>query len=356
MRKVADVAPEVRDRLAVRFGDEVRAWCDTLPELVGNLTARWRLELVEANGGGTSRVFRCLRRDTGTSAWLKLTPEPALAREEAAALTAWAGTPSVVTLLAQDLEAGALLLEDVEPGVPVRRLDRRLPEVAALLRDLRAPAAPPGAPAPPPGAPAPPPGAPAAPPGAPAPPPGAPAPPPGAPAPPPGAPAPPPGAPAPLPERPPAVQPLAQRVEFLFRLTSRRLAASGTGGLLDPAVLGRARGAALDLASDGPRTLVHGDLHPDNVLSGPGARMVAIDPRPAWGDPDFDAVDWVLDGVTTFAALEERARELAALVPGQSPDRVLGWCRSLAVLNAALGICARRDDAKTRFLIALASA
>lgn len=298
VRELAEVAPEVRDRLAVRFGDTVRAWCDALPEPVDTLTARWRLKLVEANGGGTSRVFRCLRRDTGTSAWLKLTPEPALAREKAAALTAWAGTPSVVTLLAQDVEAGALLLEDVEPGVPARRLDWRLPEVAALLRDLRTP--------------------------------------------------------APVPERPPAVQPLEQRVDFLFRLTSRRLAASGTSGLLDPAVLGRARGAALELASDGPRTLVHGDLHPGNVLSGPGSRMVAIDPRPAWGDPDFDAVDWVLDGVTTPAALEERVGELAALVPGQSPDRVLGWCRSLAVLNAALGICARRDGAKTRFLMALA--
>ncbi|MFF3275082.1 aminoglycoside phosphotransferase family protein [Streptomyces chrestomyceticus] len=332
VRELTEVAPEVRQRLVIRFGDAVRAWCDALPELVGTLTARWRLELVEANGGGTSRVFRCLRRATGTSAWLKLIPEPALAREEAAALTAWAGTPSVVTLLAQDAEAGALLLEDVEPGVPARRLDWRLPEVAALLRDLRdvrTPAPSPGAPAPTPGIPAPPL----------------------------------PGAPALVPDSPlavqplvQAVQPLAQRVDFLFRLTSRRLAASGTSGLLDPAVLGRARGAALELASDGPRTLVHGDLHPGNVLSGPGSRMVAIDPRPAWGDPDFDAVDWVLDGVTTPAALEERVGELAALVPGQSPDRVLDWCRSLAVLNAALGICARRDDAKTRFLIALAGA
>ncbi|MEU6960773.1 hypothetical protein [Streptomyces chrestomyceticus] len=96
MRELAEVTPEVRDRLAVRFGDTVRAWCDALPELVDTLTARWRLELVEANGGGTSRVFRCLRRDTGTSAWLKLTPEPTLAREEAAALTAWAGSRRLV--------------------------------------------------------------------------------------------------------------------------------------------------------------------------------------------------------------------------------------------------------------------
>ncbi|MGJ3560381.1 hypothetical protein ACR6C2_25120 [Streptomyces sp. INA 01156] len=53
-------------------------------------------------------------------------------------------------------------------------------------------------------------------------------------------------------------------------------------GLDAPAVLGRARARALELAESGPVALVHGDLHSANVLSGPGARMVAIDPRPAW--------------------------------------------------------------------------
>lgn len=52
--------------------------------------------------------------------WLKVTPAPAIAREETEALHRWAGSPSVVGLLAQDLQAGALLLEDVAPGLPVR--------------------------------------------------------------------------------------------------------------------------------------------------------------------------------------------------------------------------------------------
>ncbi len=78
--------------------------------------------LVAASGGGTWRVFRCLQREHDASMWLKLTPQPLTAREEAEALRAWADTPSVVTLLAVDLAAGALLLENVEPGVPVRQL------------------------------------------------------------------------------------------------------------------------------------------------------------------------------------------------------------------------------------------
>ncbi|MEV0414958.1 aminoglycoside phosphotransferase family protein [Streptomyces sp. NPDC050448] len=272
-------------------------WCDELPALVGELAARWNLDLVAADGGGTSRVFRCFSH-TGTPVWLKLTPEPGIAREEAEALRAWAQTPSVVTLLAHDLAAGALLLEDVEPGVPVRQLSWDLPEVAALLRNLRTS--------------------------------------------------------PPVPGKHSVVQPLSHRIDFLFDLTDRKVAAAGMNAPMASAVLGRGRAAALDLAASGPVGLVHGDLHPANVLSGPSARMVAIDPRPAWGDPDFDAVDWVLEGVTGLAVLEQRIEKLAALVPGQSPQRVLGWCRALAALIAVPRMCAGRGDAETRFLMTLA--
>ncbi|MFE3905400.1 aminoglycoside phosphotransferase family protein [Streptomyces sp. NPDC059153] len=269
-----------------------------MPALVHEIAARWNLDLVAAGGGGTSRVFRCLQRDTGASVWMKLTPEPLIAREEAEALRAWADTPSVVTLLAADLFSGALLLENVEPGVPVRQLAWNLPEVAVLLRDLRVS--------------------------------------------------------PPEPREHSVLQPLTHRIDFLFDLTERRLAAARANGLVAPTVLGQARAAALGLAASGPVGLVHGDLHPANVLSGPGARMVAIDPRPTWGDPDFDAVDWVLEGVADPAMLEQRIEELAALVPGLSPHRVLDWCRALAALIAVPRMCAGRDDAEIRFLMALA--
>ncbi|WP_233520700.1 MULTISPECIES: aminoglycoside phosphotransferase family protein [Streptomyces] len=298
LRELVCVAPEVRDRFVVRFGAEVLAWCDELPALVDGLAARWDLALVAAGGGGTSRVFRCFKRDTGTSAWLKLTPDPGIAREEAEALRAWAQTPSVVTLLAQDLAAGALLLEDVEPGVQVSRRAWTLTEVAALLRDLRAC--------------------------------------------------------APAPGQHSVLRHLSHRVGFVFDLTDRRLAAREANDPAASKVLRRARAAALELADTGPVGLVHGDLHPANVLSGPGDRLVAIDPRPTWGDPDFDAVDWALEGVAEAAVLEERIEELAALVPGMSPHRVLGWCRALAALVAVPRRCAGRDDAETRFLMALA--
>ena len=126
-----------RERLIDRFGAGAGPWCDALPGLVEECCRRWGLELDEALSGGTSRVFMGRRRDGGVV--LKLTPDPSVADGEALALRAWARTPHVVDLLEADTEAGALLLEKVEPGT--RLADRPdLPsftEIAGLLASLR---------------------------------------------------------------------------------------------------------------------------------------------------------------------------------------------------------------------------
>ncbi|MEU3556058.1 aminoglycoside phosphotransferase family protein [Streptomyces fragilis] len=313
-----------RDRLTVRFGPGVAAWCDALPSLVEELSERWGLVPAESLGGGTSRVVRCLRRDSGATVWLKVTPDPTVAAEEAEALSLWSGTPSVVDLLERDLRVGALLLADVSPALPapvpspaLPAADAlpppgaadafpapgaaggpRLPKVAALLRALRD------------------------------------------------------GVPV-RPERS-GLRPLADRIGLLLTLAGRRLAAADRRPPLDPQVLERAHAACLALCADGPVGLVHGDLHAGNVLAGADGRLVAIDPRPTWGDPDFDAVDWVMDGVSDLPALERRAERMASLVPGQSADRVLAWCRALAAFEVVPALCAGRDDPRTRFLRTLA--
>lgn len=93
-----------------------------------------------------------------------------------------------------------------------------------------------------------------------------------------------------------AVPLLRNRISFLFDLTERRLRARpDVSSRLPQELLDRSRDHALALAAGGPVGLVHGDLHPGNVLrTGRGA--VAIDPRPCLGDPAFDAVDWILVG------------------------------------------------------------
>ncbi|MFB7617473.1 aminoglycoside phosphotransferase family protein [Kitasatospora sp. NPDC056181] len=278
------VPAEVRSRLVVRFGPSAEAWCEALPSLVAGLAARWGLTVRAGGGGGTARVFRCDRGD-GRTVWLKLTPDPEVARQEAVALRAWAGLPSVVRLLAEDVAAGALLLDDVSPGPTLRQREWRPAEVAAVLGALRS-----------------------------------------------------------VPVAGLTLAPLAERVEFLFDLTERRVP-----GAVPPGT----RAFARELAADGPVALVHGDLHPGNVLDGPSG-PVAIDPRPSLGDPDFDLVDWVLDGATGRPGLERRIAGLAALVPGSDPQRVLDWCRACAVMVAAPRVAAGRQDAETAFLAELA--
>ncbi|MFD0274167.1 aminoglycoside phosphotransferase family protein [Kitasatospora sp. NPDC127111] len=321
---VLAVPAEVRARLVVRFGPWAEAWCEGLPALVTELAARWGLTVRAAGGGGTSRVFRCSRTDgdgsgdgvgdpgegdgvghagegdsgsgdrgeggagggaDGGTVWLKLTPDPEVARQEAVALRAWAGLPSVVRLLEYEPAAHALLLADVRPGVTLRQRGWRAAEVAPLLGALRS-----------------------------------------------------------VPVDGLALAPLAERVEFLLDLTERR-----APGAVSPG----ARAFAGELAASGPVALVHGDLHPSNVLAGP-AGPVAIDPRPSLGDPDFDLVDWVIDGVTDLPALEHRIARLTGLVPGADPERVRAWCRAAAVIVAAPRAAAGRQDRETAFLLELA--
>lgn len=140
-----------------------------------------------------------------------------------------------------------------------------------------------------------------------------------------------------------ALPSLAQRVDFLFDLTERR-----APGLVPAS----ARAFALSLAADGPVALVHGDLHPGNVLDGPDG-PVAIDPRATLGDPDFDLLDWVLDAVMSRTDLDGRIAALCPLVPGSDPARVLAWCRAIAPIVAAPRLAAGRDDADTAFLAEL---
>jgi streptomycin 6-kinase len=150
------------------------------------------------------------------------------------------------------------------------------------------------------------------------------------------------------------VPPLRDRLAFLFDLTERRRHdRPELRRNLPPELLDRSRSRALALADSGPVGLVHGDLHPGNVLrTGRGA--VAIDPRPCIGDPAFDAVDWILTDATDQRDVDRRIDRLTDHLPALDPDRVLAWCQAVAVLLAA-GVL-RRDpqDPRARFLLALA--
>ncbi|WP_371501923.1 aminoglycoside phosphotransferase family protein [Kitasatospora sp. NBC_00374] len=267
---------EQEARLVRRFGPSALGWYRELPGLVAELAGRWGVRVLDARGGGTAVVYRCERESDAAAVWLKLTPDPLIARQEAAALRAWTAVPSVVGLLADEPAVGALLLAGVEPGTALRGRSWRPAEAGRLLTELRTPV-----------------------------------------------------------ELPSGLPRLAERTGLIFDLARRR----------DVPVPEHCRRAARELAGTGPVGLVHGDLHTANVLVG-GPGLVAIDPRPCLGDPDFDLVDWAFDGVADPAGLTGRIEELTLLVPGSDGERLLAWCRALAPLLLAPD----RDDPLARHL------
>ncbi len=288
-----------RERLTDRFGAGAGPWCDALPGLVDSYCQRWGLELDEALSGGTSRVFIGRRRG-GRGVVLKLTPDQSVAETEALALRAWAATPHVVDLLDADTEAGALLLEKVEPGA--RLADQPgLPsftEIAGLLASLRV-------------------------------------------------------ADADYYGQLPAQ---AERVEFLFGLIGQRLSHPRVRPLVTPDLAERGHRLARSLAAGGHTGLVHGDLGPPNVLTaGPDRRLVVIDPRPTLGDRTADAIDWAIGRATSAAELEDRIERLCALDPDLDADRLGLWCQATAVIIAVQHLYRRPPDATTTFLLRLAA-
>src|SRR4051812_25709208 len=113
---------------------------------------------------------------------------------------------------------------------------------------------------------------------------------------------------------------LRERVEYVF----------------DKAGLTAGRDLALRLASApaGPAVLLHGDLHPDNVLDGGAQRgLVAVDPRPCVGEGAFDVVDWVFWDAHDEATWRARADALATTL-GHDVRRVRAWCAAFAPMLA----------------------
>jgi streptomycin 6-kinase len=131
---------------------------------------------------------------------------------------------------------------------------------------------------------------------------------------------------------------LADRVEFIFDHWIARHARRGDDATRAVSVDRLRRGHELARALVADRrepVLLHGDLHPSNVLDGgPERGLVAIDPRPCVGEAEFDAVDWVFWGAHDPRVWKARSRELA-LPLGVDHERLWAWCAALAALIAA---------------------
>jgi streptomycin 6-kinase len=290
-----------RGRLLTRFGACVEPWWERLPQTIADLAARWQLVVDDAVGrGNTSLVVRCRRAD-GPRMVLKLTPDAVLAGAEASALRRWASSGRVPLVWGCDAALGALLLEAIPNETPLSELRPAvaIDEVANLIGGLHRSGS------------------------------------------------------AVVAD---GVVPLAARVEFIFGYWVERHGRRGNA--LARAVpverLRRGHKLAQGLAADAAvPVLLHGDLHPGNVLDGGADRgLVAIDPRPCVGDAAFDAVDCVFWAVDDPGEWEPRTRDLAAALD-LDPGRLWAWSTALAALLAAAQADGGAGAAQVAGLLAL---
>jgi streptomycin 6-kinase len=267
-----------RQRLTARFGSGVAGWFDELPGLLAALADRWRFQLGAPIPRGTvSAVFWCEMAD-GRRAVLKASPDRARLAFEATALGAWhtGHTPAVIAV---DEQAGALLLEAIEPGTPlaVSCVYPGTEGVGELLTSLH-------------------------------------------------------GSGVPGPSYPAA----GQRAGALFASSAKLYERHPELTALIPVALyERGHRLAARLARDPCRAvLLHGDLTPSNILDGGAGRgLVAIDPAPCVGDAAFDAVDLILWQADDLQTVEARIGRLAAAT-GVDASRFSGWCVAFAAMSA----------------------
>jgi streptomycin 6-kinase len=275
---IPELDDELRLRLARRFGNVIETWLDRLPAVLEDLAERWSIEWDELiQRGSVSVVIRCRTAD-GRRAVVKVSPARERIAEEAAALANWR-TVHGPDVLALDENAGALMIEAIDPGIPLVETHAYpgLESVAALLRSLHDDAV------------------------------------------------------TVLPFRP-----VADRIVNLFESSMKLYEFKpDLVELISPEVYERSRDLALRLAADASQAvLLHGDLTPVNVLDGgTGRGLVAIDPAPCVGDPAFDAIDLVFWRATDTSTISARAEQLGPAI-GVDADRLIEWCTAFAGMVA----------------------
>jgi streptomycin 6-kinase len=274
--------PSALRRGLVGFPDEGRAWVAELPARIDRLRRRWGLDLGRPfePGGVTSWVA-----PAGDHTVLKVVVPHREADHEAAALRAWRGD-GAVRLIDEDPEEHALLLERCRPGVALReagRPDDEVLDVAAgiALRLWR-----------------------------------------------------------PVPEHEPYERLRPVLAEWADLLDERRITMRLT---LDDALVAEGARLLRELPATAERdVLLHGDLHPANVLAAEREPWLAIDAKPMRGDPAFDLVPIVMQTGTLLAATDPAAElrrrlDRVAATTGTDPDRIRRWAIARSVEMSVWG-------------------
>jgi streptomycin 6-kinase len=276
---MADMAfrPRALPPSFVRHNEADAAWLEALPDLIEGLAGRWSLTVgppfpdIRIN-----YVAPATRADT-TACVLKLSRHVGETRTEIAALRLWQGD-GAAQLLEADPELGALLLERLSPGTMLSQVaatddDAATMIAAGVLRQLWRPVA--------------------------------------------------------------AGHGLRGLESWCAAYDHNREAlARGADGF--PAALFR-RADALRrdlLASAGPPSVLHGDLHHFNVLRAERADWLAIDPKGLAGDPSFDVCQFLRNPYPVPPTANRRRLDVLCAELGLDRQRTTAWCLVHAVLDA----------------------
>lgn len=262
-------------------GEAGRVWIEALPATIIEVANRWSLMVHSPFANLSFNYVLPVTRADGRPAILKLGyPADREFQTELAALDAFAGR-GMVRLLAADPSVPAMLLERIEPGLPLTTLadDEAATRLAAeLLRDFWPPV--------------------------------------------------------------PAHHAFPSITDWGRGFQRMRARFDGGSGPIPARLADRAeRRFAELLASQASPVLLHGDLHHDNILSADGGRWVAIDPKGVTGEPAYELAAFLRNPSTLFenrdaAAITERRIAIFAEALGFDRARILAWAQSQLVLSA----------------------
>ena len=247
------------------------AWDAAAAELVATMLERWRLTALLPFTGGEGGSVLAVRTADGGDAVLKVGYPHVEAVDEAVGLEAL-GAALAPQVLRQDAWTWSLLLERVRPGTPLSLVELHADEALGIAMELHRR----------------------------------------------------------LRSVRVAVRPLAEVMLPFVEIAVR----SPMGDDPEPVAEGLAVYREL-LATPAPRTLLHGDFNPGNVLEA-GGRWRIIDPKPMLGDPAFDLPP-MLDQVGDPWRRPDPERVLADRVAAlpDDPMRVARWAFARAALDVS---------------------
>lgn len=296
---------EVAQTLLAYRGPGAREWVERLPAILDDFAQRWSLTLGEPLTPLSFNYVARATRSDGTPVVLKvgLTDDPEFAMEgEALRHCGGSGMVKLLDMARDDAEV-ALLLERIEPGLPLTTMEDDTQAVAIAAGVMRRF-----------------------------------------------------WRPVPEPHGFPTIARWAQGLE-------RHRERFGGSGPISARLFARAVSLYAELgATMGAPVLLHGDLHQENILAATREPWLAIDPKGLVGEPAYETGSMLRNTRAQFLALPDPkpllSRRIAQFADELELDRerIRGWGEAQAVLSACWTLEDGEDPRRAAFAIGCAEA